>query len=292
MSGDEGGAASVARGARDSGGPSEPAAQTPAAQTPAPSAPTAEQVARSLEPAIPALGDKAASLKRQRDDQVQRQKAPQRTEGVRQGALPNAVGRDGAGGATMSGGEGGAASVAIGAQDSGGPSEPSGDGFHSQAIGGAIGGSLASDSSAGTGRVDGTAVVAQQALLSDAPAQAPTPAAQTVAQVETSVGVAGDLPPGALRRPLTDAEQAMVAAAWNHNDESETVVCSLPAGAGGSSVDILGKHFGRMRNAWLFDESVNAYMFLLQERDNDWAPKHGAKPSHFMSSFFFEKVWP
>ena len=115
-------------------------------------------------------------------------------------------------------------------------------------------------------------------------------AAQTVAQVETSVGGAGDLSPGALRRPLTDAEQAMVAAAWNHNDESGTVVCSLPAGAGGSSVDILGKHFGRMRNAWLFDESVNAYMFLLQERDNDWAPKHGAKPSHFMSSFFFEKV--
>ena len=87
MSGDEGGAASVARGARDSGGPSEPAAQTPAAQTPAPSAPTAEQVARSLEPAIPALGYKAASLKRQRDDQVQRQKAPQRTTGLR-GKVP------------------------------------------------------------------------------------------------------------------------------------------------------------------------------------------------------------
>ena len=262
MSGDEGGAASVARGARDSGGPSEPDAQTPAAQTPAPSAPTAEQVARSLEPAIPALGDKAASLKRQRDDQVQRQKAPQRTEGVRQGALPNAVGRDGAGGATMSGDEGGAASVARGAQDSGGPSEPSGDGFHFQAIGGAIGGSLASDSSAGTGRVDGTAVVAQQALLSE------------------------------LRRPLTDAEQAIVAAAWNHNDESDNVVCSLPAGAGGSSVDILGKHFSRMRDAWLFDESVNAYMFLLQERDNERARLHRAKRGHFMSSFFFAKVWP
>ena len=84
----------------------------------------------------------------------------------------------------------------------------------------------------------------------------------------------------------------MVADAWDHNDESVTVVCSLPAGAGGSSVDILGKHFGRMRDAWLFDESVNAYMFLLQERDKEWAPKHGAKPSHFMSSFFFTKVWP
>jgi len=117
-------------------------------------------------------------------------------------------------------------------------------------------------------------------------------AAQTVAQVETSVGGAGDLSPGALRRPLTDAEQAMVADAWDHNDESVTVVCSLPAGAGGSSVDILGKHFGRMRNAWLFDESGKAYMFLLQERDKEWVPLHGAKPSHFMSSFFFAKVWP
>ena len=182
---------------------------------------------------------------------------------VRQVALPNAVGRDGAGGATMSADEGGAASVARGAQDYGGPSDPSGEGFHSQAIRGAIGGFLASDNSAGTGRFHGTAAVAQQALLS------------------------------VLRLPLTVAEQAMVDAAWDHNDESENVVCSLPVGAGGSSVAILGKHFGRMRDAWLFDESVNAYMYLLQERDKERARLHdGAKRSHFMSSFFFAKVWP
>jgi Ulp1 family protease len=81
-----------------------------------------------------------------------------------------------------------------------------------------------------------------------------------------------------------------VASAWSFGDGDSNVVCSLASGAGGSSVDILGKHFGRLRNAWLFDESVNAYMFLLQERDKRHVAATGAKPSHFMSSFFFEKV--
>ena len=67
--------------------------------------------------------------------------------------------------------------------------------------------------------------------------------------------------------PLTTEEDAAVDAAWSHGDGDDNVVCSLAAGAGGSSVDILGKHFGRLRKAWLFDESVNAYMFLLQERE-------------------------
>ena len=56
-------------------------------------------------------------------------------------------------------------------------------------------------------------------------------------------------------------------------------------------MDILGRHFGRMRNAWLFDESINAYMFLLQERDRRRCEANPAlRPSHFMTSFFFEKV--
>ena len=50
---------------------------------------------------------------------------------------------------------------------------------------------------------------------------------------------------GALKRPLTTPENAKVAAAWNYREGSETKVCSLPAGAGGSTVDILGKHMAR-----------------------------------------------
>ena len=103
---------------------------------------------------------------------------------------------------------------------------------------------------------------------------------------------AGDGTPGHLRQPLTAAEQVVVAAVWNHGDKDANAVCSLAAGVGGSKVTLLGKHFGRMREGWLFDESVNAYMFLLQERDKKLcAESAGAKtPSHFMGSFFFEKV--
>jgi len=115
--------------------------------------------------------------------------------------------------------------------------------------------------------------------------------AEEVAESSSGEEDDGDGTPGALRRPLTTEEEATVQAAWRHGDHDNNVVCSLAAGAGGSSVDILGKHFGRMRSAWLFDESINAYMFLLQERDKRrCAGLPGAIPSHFMSSFFFEKV--
>jgi len=42
------------------------------------------------------------------------------------------------------------------------------------------------------------------------------------------------------------------------------VVCSLPAGYNGSMVDIVGRQMERMPNGWLFDEIINAYMWLLQ----------------------------
>ena len=46
-----------------------------------------------------------------------------------------------------------------------------------------------------------------------------------------------------------------------------------------------------MRSGWLFDESINAYMFLLQERDRRRCEANPAlRPSHFMTSFFFKKV--
>ena len=52
--------------------------------------------------------------------------------------------------------------------------------------------------------------------------------------------------PGMLRRALSTDEQDWVESAWGgHDDSSDIVVCSLPSGAGGSRVDILGKHFGR-----------------------------------------------
>ena len=108
---------------------------------------------------------------------------------------------------------------------------------------------------------------------------------------EDGKAVAGSATPGNLRRPLTAVAQVAVDAAWSHGDgHANVVVCSLPAGAGGSSVHILGKHFGRMRCKWLFDESVNAYMWMLQERDTRRCARTGARPSHFMGSFFFEKV--
>ena len=46
-----------------------------------------------------------------------------------------------------------------------------------------------------------------------------------------------------------------------------------------------------MRSGWLFDDSINAYMFLLQERDRRRCEANPAlHPSHFMTSFFFGKV--
>ena len=52
--------------------------------------------------------------------------------------------------------------------------------------------------------------------------------------------------PGMLRRALSPDEQDRVELAWGDRDDSSVnVVCSLPSGAGGSTVNILGKHFGR-----------------------------------------------
>ena len=110
------------------------------------------------------------------------------------------------------------------------------------------------------------------------------------AAVAAAVANAAAASATALAALFTTEEQAVVASAWAHGDGDNNVVCSLATGAGGSSVDVLGMHFGRMRNAWLFDETVNAYMFLLQERDKRLCATTGARPSHFMNSFFFQKV--
>ena len=80
-------------------------------------------------------------------------------------------------------------------------------------------------------------------------------------------------------------------AAWNVPEDSQRIAVSLRAGAGGSSVDILDKHIFRHRRGWFFDESVNAYMWLLQERDARLcAADPSRNPTHIYSSYFFEKV--
>jgi Ulp1 family protease len=48
-----------------------------------------------------------------------------------------------------------------------------------------------------------------------------------------------------------------------------------------------------MRCGWLFDETINMYMWLLQQRNNAWVAQdpQNRKPTYFYSSFFFEKVF-
>jgi len=95
-----------------------------------------------------------------------------------------------------------------------------------------------------------------------------------------------------LLQPITNEEEAMAEEAWSHGYHSEKVVVSLEAGAGRSLVDILGQHTFRLRDGWLVDEVINGYMFLLQERDRKRCSQDPTlKPTHFFSSFFFEKMF-
>jgi hypothetical protein len=52
--------------------------------------------------------------------------------------------------------------------------------------------------------------------------------------------------------------------------------------------------FGSVRMAprrWYFDETINAYMFLLAERDKRLCDVDSSRmPNHFFSSYLFEKV--
>jgi len=60
-----------------------------------------------------------------------------------------------------------------------------------------------------------------------------------------SVSAAGEWISLSTRRPLTVDEDATVDAAFKYPEGSETEVCKLRAGAGGSTVPILGKHMAR-----------------------------------------------
>ena len=74
-----------------------------------------------------------------------------------------------------------------------------------------------------------------------------TPTANTGAAgaAAGSVSAAGDCISLSTRRPLTVDENATVDAAFKYPEGSETEVCKLRAGAGGSTVPILGKHMAR-----------------------------------------------
>ena len=78
---------------------------------------------------------------------------------------------------------------------------------------------------------------------------------------------------------------------WDVPADSDRVAVSLPMGARNSTVHILDMHIRRMKSGWLFDESINADMFLLQEQDDALcALDRTRRPSHFFSSYFFENV--
>lgn len=94
-----------------------------------------------------------------------------------------------------------------------------------------------------------------------------------------------------LVRPVDDEELDRINDAWLAGENQ--IVITAPAGAGGSNVDVLGKHTQRLRyEGWLFDEVVNVYMWLLQERDKRLCLGDADRqPSHFFNSFFFEKLF-
>ena len=65
-------------------------------------------------------------------------------------------------------------------------------------------------------------------------------------------------------------------------------VVTLPIGAGGSKVHLLGKHIDRLRPGnWLFDESITMYMKLLQTRFDKRKHLDGAERWFFWNSITF-----
>ena len=93
------------------------------------------------------------------------------------------------------------------------------------------------------------------------------------------------------RRSLTTAELDEVRAACDVSEESQRVVASFPGGVGGSTVHLLDRHFSRHKDGWLFDETLNALMHYLGERDRMLCQADPTRsPCLFFSTFFMEKV--
>jgi hypothetical protein len=62
-------------------------------------------------------------------------------------------------------------------------------------------------------------------------------------------------------------------------------------GVKGSTVHILDMHIRRMQSGWLFDENINADMWLLQQQEDALcAVDRTRRPSLFLNSYFFVNV--
>lgn len=67
------------------------------------------------------------------------------------------------------------------------------------------------------------------------------------------------------------------------NLAEDAPVINLPAGAGGAELTLHVKHFTSLIScgSWLYDETVNVYMYLLSDRYRE---------SYFFNSYFFEQL--
>mmetsp|Transcript_71770 Transcript_71770/g.140782 ORF Transcript_71770/g.140782 Transcript_71770/m.140782 type:complete len:202 (+) Transcript_71770:456-1061(+) len=69
------------------------------------------------------------------------------------------------------------------------------------------------------------------------------------------------------------------------------VVVVLTVGANGASLSILAKHMARMESGWLYVETVNAFLYLLREREALLCRLDTTRTSNcFYNSYFFEKL--
>eukprot|EP00615_Pteridomonas_danica_P000957 CAMPEP_0114368330 /NCGR_PEP_ID=MMETSP0101-20121206/30747_1 /TAXON_ID=38822 ORGANISM="Pteridomonas danica, Strain PT" /NCGR_SAMPLE_ID=MMETSP0101 /ASSEMBLY_ACC=CAM_ASM_000211 /LENGTH=546 /DNA_ID=CAMNT_0001518441 /DNA_START=1219 /DNA_END=2860 /DNA_ORIENTATION=- len=97
-----------------------------------------------------------------------------------------------------------------------------------------------------------------------------------------------------LYQKITEAEDASLSLQLAKDDGE--VVASLPCGAGDAEVDILGQDLRRLQpGIYLNDEIVNAYMYLVHERNKKLLLKNSDETIHkqvvyFYSSYFMNKL--
>jgi len=96
-------------------------------------------------------------------------------------------------------------------------------------------------------------------------------------------------PPLTTRLTTAEAEEAHRLVTYT---EPDSTVVTLAAGVFGSDLPILGEHFHTLsKGQWLCDEVINAFVFLILERDKaKCAADAGRKPVHLFNSFFFTKL--
>ena len=92
-----------------------------------------------------------------------------------------------------------------------------------------------------------------------------------------------------LTRPLSKSAEGVIKNLWAPiNENSLEIVSRHPNGIKGSELNILAKHYFHMEiEKELFDESINAFMCLLQNSVEELKP---VDQSIFVTSFYYEKV--